>query len=132
MGLLKEQCAEKRKAPLLYCCNQVWMKIGGQIPRNAIPICEMLQISSDVREWLQEFRENLCGNTNTNVRRLHVSRMTSQHATRDPTTQQQGWRFGLVSPWRQDHTRGSRQDIHSARVPGSPGRLWMARYHHND
>ena len=30
MGLLREQCAEKRKAPLLYCCNQVWMKIGGQ------------------------------------------------------------------------------------------------------
>ena len=23
MGLLKEQCAESRKAPLLYCCNQV-------------------------------------------------------------------------------------------------------------
>ena len=23
MGLLKEQCAEERKAPLLYCCNQV-------------------------------------------------------------------------------------------------------------
>ena len=43
--------------------------------------------------------------------------MTLQHATRDPTTQQQGWRFGLVSPWRLDHTRGSRQDIHSTRVP---------------
>ena len=51
-----------------------------------------------------------CGNTHTNVRKLHVSTMTSQHATRDPTTQQQGWRFGLVSPWRLDHTRGSRQD----------------------
>ena len=40
MGLLKKQCAESRKAPLLYCCNQVWMKIGGQIPWNVIPICE--------------------------------------------------------------------------------------------
>ena len=26
MGLLEEQCAEQKKAPLLYCCNQVWMK----------------------------------------------------------------------------------------------------------
>ena len=71
------------------------------------------------------------GNTNTNVRKLHVSTVTSQHATRDPTTQQQGWPFGLVSPWRQDHTRGSQQDIHSTRVLGSPGRLWMARNRHN-
>ena len=31
MGLLKEQCAERKKVPLQYCCNQVWMKIGGQI-----------------------------------------------------------------------------------------------------
>ena len=29
MRLLKEQSAEKKKAPLPYCCNQVWMKIGG-------------------------------------------------------------------------------------------------------
>ena len=69
----------------------------------------------------------ICGNTNTNVRKLHDSTKTSQHATRDPTTQQQGWRFGLVSPWRLDHTRGSRQDIHSTRVPITMGRLWMAR-----
>ena len=45
MGLLKEQCAERKKAPLPYCCNQVWMKIGGQIPWNAIPICETFKIS---------------------------------------------------------------------------------------
>ena len=73
----------------------------------------------------------ICGDTNTNVRKLHDSTKTSQHATGDPTTQQLGWRFGPVSPWRLDHTRGSGQDIHSTRVPGSPGRLWMARYHHN-
>ena len=54
-------------------------------------------------------------------------RWPHEHATRDPTTQQQGWRSDLVSPWRLDHTRGSRQDIHSTRVPGSPGSLWMAR-----
>ena len=72
------------------------------------------------------------GNTNTNVRKLHVSTMTSQRATRDPTTQQQGWRCGLVSLWRLDRTRGSQQDIHSARMLGSPGRLWMAPYHHNE
>ena len=37
MGLLKEQCAEWKKGHLRYCCNQVWMKIGGQILWNAIP-----------------------------------------------------------------------------------------------
>ena len=31
MRLLTEQCAEWKKAPLQYCRNQVWMKIGGQI-----------------------------------------------------------------------------------------------------
>ena len=45
MGLLKEQCAVKKEAPLPYCCNQVWMKIGGQIPWNATPICETFKIS---------------------------------------------------------------------------------------
>ena len=45
MGLLKEQCAEWRKAPLLCCCNQVWMKIGGQITWNVTPICGTSQIS---------------------------------------------------------------------------------------
>ena len=44
MGLLKEQCAEWRKALLAHCCNQVWMKVGGQIPWNATPICETSQI----------------------------------------------------------------------------------------
>ena len=45
MGLLREQCAEWKKVHLQYCCNQVWMKIGGQIPWNAIPICEAFKIS---------------------------------------------------------------------------------------
>ena len=45
MGLLKERCAELKKTPLLYCCNQVWMKIGVQILWNATPICETSQIS---------------------------------------------------------------------------------------
>ena len=40
MVLRKEQCAERKKAPLQYSCNQVWMKIGGQIPWNVKPICE--------------------------------------------------------------------------------------------
>ena len=43
--LLREQCAERKKVHLPYCCNQVWMKIGGQIPWNAIPICETFKIS---------------------------------------------------------------------------------------
>ena len=45
MGLLKEQCAEWKKVRLQYCCNQVWMKNGGQIPWNVTPICETSQIS---------------------------------------------------------------------------------------
>ena len=45
MALLREQCAEWKKVRLQYYSNQVWMKIGGQIPWNAIPICEMLRIS---------------------------------------------------------------------------------------
>ena len=61
MGLRKEQCAEWRKAPLLYCCNQVRMKVGGQIPWNVTPICETSQIShlmgrvymKDVRKVMQ-------------------------------------------------------------------------------
>ena len=30
---------------LQYCCNQVWMKVGGQIPWNAFAICETFKIS---------------------------------------------------------------------------------------
>ena len=44
MGLLKEQCAEWRKAPLLYCCNRVWIKVGGQILWNVTPIFQTSQI----------------------------------------------------------------------------------------
>ena len=45
MELLREQCAEWKKVHLQYCCNQVWMKIVGQIPRNVVPICETFKIS---------------------------------------------------------------------------------------
>ena len=45
-GIAEEQVCSVKKAPLPYCCNQVWMKIGGQIPWNGIPICETLKISS--------------------------------------------------------------------------------------
>ena len=45
MGLLRAQFAEWKKAPLPYCCNQVWMKIGGQMPWNAMLICETFKIS---------------------------------------------------------------------------------------
>ena len=45
MGLLREQYAEWKKVRLQYCCNQVWMKNGGQIPWNIIPICETFKIS---------------------------------------------------------------------------------------
>ena len=44
MVLPKVQCAEQKKVPLLYCCNRVSMKIGGQILWNVTPICETSQI----------------------------------------------------------------------------------------
>ena len=45
MGLLKERCAEWKKVPLPYCCNQVWTMNGGQILSNVTPICETFKIS---------------------------------------------------------------------------------------
>ena len=50
MGLLREQYAEWKEAPLPYFCNQVLMKIGGQILWNAIPICETFKISYLMRK----------------------------------------------------------------------------------
>ena len=41
---LGSKCAELKKGPPQYCCSQVWMRIGGQIPWNAIPICETFKI----------------------------------------------------------------------------------------
>ena len=41
----KSSAQSERRAPLQKCCNQVWMKIGGQILWNAIPICETFKIS---------------------------------------------------------------------------------------
>ena len=45
MGLLREQDAKLKKGDLLYCCKQVWMKIGGRIPWNATAICETYEIA---------------------------------------------------------------------------------------
>ena len=45
MVLLNEQCAEWKKGHLLYCCYQVWMKIGGLIPWSVIAVCETFKIS---------------------------------------------------------------------------------------
>ena len=39
MGLLREQYTELEKGHLLYCCNQVWTKIGGRIPWNVTATC---------------------------------------------------------------------------------------------
>ena len=41
---LRERYAELRKEHLQYCCNQVWMKNGGQIPWNATAICKTFRI----------------------------------------------------------------------------------------
>ena len=40
----QKSSAQQRKAPLLYCCNRVWMKIGGQILWNGALVRETLQI----------------------------------------------------------------------------------------
>ena len=45
MVMMKERCAELRKGHLRYCCNQVLMKNGLRIPRNATAICKMFKIS---------------------------------------------------------------------------------------
>ena len=58
MGLLQEQSAELKKAPLLYCSNQVWMKIGGQILWNVILICETFKTSCLMGK--HNTREALC------------------------------------------------------------------------
>ena len=44
IGLPKEQCVEWKKERLRCCCNQVWMKIGGQIPWNVTAMCETFRI----------------------------------------------------------------------------------------
>ena len=40
----KSSAQSKGRHPLPYCCNRVWMKVGGQILWNVIPICETSQI----------------------------------------------------------------------------------------
>ena len=45
VGLLKEQCVEWKKVRPLCCCNQVWIKIGSQIPWNAKLICGTFKVS---------------------------------------------------------------------------------------
>ena len=58
--LLREQHVEWKKARLQYCCNQVWMKIGGQIPWNVILICGTFKISCLMgRRHTKDVLENL-------------------------------------------------------------------------
>ena len=46
MGLLREQCAEKKKKERLFLVvKKIRRKNGGQIPWNVIPICETFRIS---------------------------------------------------------------------------------------
>ena len=44
-GIAERAVRRVKKVRLQYCCNQVWMKNGGQIPWNAIPIWETFKIS---------------------------------------------------------------------------------------
>ena len=44
MGLLRERHAGCKKGLVRYCCNQVWMKNGGQILWNATAICGSFKI----------------------------------------------------------------------------------------
>ena len=118
-------------SPRSQCCDEVTMnvKVTGVPTRT-----KRMSISDDPR--VGQFVATTVPKRGVGIQtpmyeKLHDSTKTSQHATRDPTTQQQGWRFGPVSPLRLDHTHRSRQDIHSTRVPITMERLWMARNHHN-
>ena len=72
---------------------------------------------------------------NTDTHNIHLTRNTSRDITtpRDVTTTTpsnaptKGWRSDLVPSWASGHTRVSRQDIHSKRVPTTVWRLWMAQ-----
>ena len=44
-GIIERAVRKVKQVRLQYCRNQVWMKIGGQIPWNAIPVCEAFKIS---------------------------------------------------------------------------------------
>ena len=84
---------------------------------------------SSQKKKFSDMTQANCWDTNTLVLTSDTPRRP--HNTRyDPTTLQHFWRSDPVSPWRLDHTRGSRQDIHRTRVPITTGRLWLARYHH--
>ena len=43
-GTAERAVRRVKEGHLQYCCNQVWMKVGGQILWNVIPICETAQI----------------------------------------------------------------------------------------
>ena len=44
-GIAERAVRRVKKAPLQCCCKQVWMKSGGLVPWNAVPICETFRIS---------------------------------------------------------------------------------------
>ena len=60
MGLLREQCAEWKKEPLQYCCNQVWMKIHSRgvlenhFKDQSFRLVHWLSITLSLRKTSQE------------------------------------------------------------------------------
>ena len=44
-GTAERAVRRVKNVPLKCCCNQVWVRNGGQIPWNATPICETFKIS---------------------------------------------------------------------------------------
>ena len=71
----KSSAQSERKAPLLYCCNRVWMRNGGQIPWNAMPICETFKISRLMgRHHTKDVLENLL--KDQSFRLVHWSNIT--------------------------------------------------------
>ena len=63
--------------------------------------------------------QTLMYESSINPRRPHNTRHETQPHNNE---------VGLVSPWKLDHTGGSRQDINTTRVPITMGNLWMARF----
>ena len=48
-GIAERAVRRIKKAPLPYCCDQIWMKNGERVPLNVTAICETFKILSDVK-----------------------------------------------------------------------------------
>ena len=125
MGLLREQCAEWKKVHLRCCCSQVWMKIGGQIPWNAVPFCETFKISFQMgRPHLRDVLENHL--KDRSFRLVHWFSVTQKLRTsQDPSIWKESltWIVPRIHSLRGGNLEGWRTDRRPW-VVGNDGRIW--------